>query len=62
MPPHFTLATTDRARGLGALIEQAHRLSDAVEERGVELRLAVMQAKVRLAELKATLWSLQHYL
>jgi hypothetical protein len=45
-----------------ARIEEAHRLNEAVEEHSAGLRLAVMQAKARIAELKATLRSIQRYL
>lgn len=62
MTPDLRSAARGRVADHGARIEEAHRLSEAVEEHSAGLRLAVMQAKARIAELKATLRSIQRYL
>lgn len=62
MRPHLRLATRDRASDLDTLIETAHRLRDDIEQQSLELRLALMQTRARMAELKATLRAVRRYL
>lgn len=62
MPQSLYVVVDAPSRDSPALLQQLAKSREELADRGIELRLAIMQTRARLAELKAVLRQFDRYL